>query len=88
MSRTIEMSTTELRNNLGSFVDELEKGTTIILTKRGRKLATVAPAEEAPESAFGAMQGRIKFLSDDLSLEAEDYGQFHLPDGEAVDVAK
>ena len=88
MSRTIEMSTTELRNNLGYFVDELEKGTVVVITKRGRQLATAAPVANTKNESFGAMRGRIKFLSADLNLEPEDYGQFHLPVGEAVDVAK
>ena len=88
MSRTIEMTTTELRNNLGTFVEELEKGTTVVITKRGRQLAIAAPVEESQDLAFGSMRARIKFLAPDMNLDPEDYGQFHLPSGEAVDVAK
>ena len=88
MSRTIEMSTTELRNNLGSFVEELEQGTTILITKRGRRLATVAPMiEPQVESIFGCMKGRLEILSSDLNLDPEDYGQMHW-EGESVDVAE
>ena len=88
MSRAIEMTTTELRNNLGAFVEELEKGTTVVITKRGRQLATAAPVEATQDLDFGSMRTRIKFLTPDLDLAAEEYGQFHLPSGEAADVAK
>jgi len=87
MSRKIEMSTTELRNNLGSFVEELEQGTTILITKRGRRLATVAPIIELQEeSIFGCMKGRLQILSSDLNLDPQDYGQLHW-EGESVDIA-
>lgn len=42
MSRMIEMSTTELLNNLGFFVDELERRAVVVITKRGRQLAVAS----------------------------------------------
>jgi prevent-host-death family protein len=41
-----------------------ETGETIVVTKRGRAVAVLAPARRARTSAFGVMKGRAKILGD------------------------
>ncbi len=52
MSRTLPLKVTmsELRDNLSAYLDAVENGATITITRRGRPSAKLATAAETPKA--------------------------------------
>jgi len=49
-------------------MDEVHtKRTAVLITKRGKPLAKLVPAEEKPEEIFGSLTGKIEILGDIVS---------------------
>ena len=44
-----EVSVRELKNNLSRYLREVEAGYEVTVTRRGKKVARLAPAEEKPQ---------------------------------------
>ncbi len=50
------------------------KRVSVLITKRGRPLAKLVPAEERPKSVFGCMAGTAQIIGDiEAPLEASKY---------------
>ena len=63
------VDTRDLQHNLSKYLDEVERGETIVVRRRRRVIATIAPTEEvsAPE-AWPDIQGRLAKLYKDRSI--------------------
>ena len=59
------ISAAEFKAKCLEIMDIVERtGRSVIVTKRGRPVATLGPARLPRRSAFGFMKGRIKILGD------------------------
>jgi prevent-host-death family protein len=59
-----------------AIMDEVQKKReTVVITKRGKPIAKLAPAETDADDIFGFMKGKISILGDIVSpLPPEDWG--------------
>jgi antitoxin (DNA-binding transcriptional repressor) of toxin-antitoxin stability system len=60
------MGVSEFKANCLGIMREFEKGsgTSVVVTKRGRDIATVAPKQSRRKSSFGCLRGRIEIKGD------------------------
>jgi prevent-host-death family protein len=59
------VSAAEFKAKCLRLMDEVERsGEAIIVTKRGRPVAQLAPAPRRPKAIFGFLQGRMKIVGD------------------------
>ena len=71
------MTATEFRAKCFGLIDEVAAtGREIVITKRGRPVARLAPYRRKPRSLFGMDRGRMKILGDitapiDVDWDAE-----------------
>jgi prevent-host-death family protein len=68
------VSVTEFKAKCLSLLSQIdEEGGTVTVTKRGRPLATVAPAKKKPfRSSEGILAGKVKIIGDIVNLDNED----------------
>lgn len=71
-----EVTVHEAKTHLSRLLAQVESGATIVITRRGKPVATLQRIEPRPKRVFGSMKGQIAFdnsffdpLPDDL-LEA------------------
>lgn len=64
--RIRRMGVSEFKANCLGIMREFEKGsgTSVVVTKRGRDIATVSPKRSRRESSFGCLRGRIEIKGD------------------------
>jgi len=60
------MGVSEFKANCLGILREFEKGsgTSVVLTRRGRDIATVAPKRPRRKSSFGCLRGKIEIKGD------------------------
>jgi len=60
------MGVSEFKANCLGIMREFEKGsgTRVVVTKRGRDIATVAPQHRRRKSSFGCLRGKIEIKGD------------------------
>jgi prevent-host-death family protein len=60
-----QISAAEFKATCLDLMDEVDRtGATIVVTKRGRPVAQLAPVRARARSAFGLLQGRIRVRGD------------------------
>jgi antitoxin (DNA-binding transcriptional repressor) of toxin-antitoxin stability system len=64
--RVRRMGVSEFKANCLGILREFEKGsgTSVVVTKRGRDIATVAPKRPYRKSSFGCLRGKIEIKGD------------------------
>lgn len=68
MARTIKAA--EFKQTCLALMDEVAStGGTIIITKRGKPVARLAPVAERPQ-ALGCLEGALEIVDEDFSLPA------------------
>ncbi len=69
----MEVPATEFKAKCLKLMDNVAKTREpVIITKRGKPVAKLVPAEEQPKSLFGCMKGTVEILGDIVSpLEVE-----------------
>ena len=66
MSRIIKAS--EFKAKCLALLDEVERtGETLVITKKGKPVAEVAPHKPANRSPFGVWKGQVEILGDIIS---------------------
>ena len=53
-----EITASEASRNFSAVLDSVEHGETIVVTRAGRRIASIAPAPAATGAAFNAVLGR------------------------------
>jgi prevent-host-death family protein len=53
-----EVSASEVSRNFSSVLDSVEHGETVVVTRAGRRIASIAPAPAATGAAFNAVLER------------------------------
>jgi len=69
------MGVSEFKANCLGILREFEKGvgTSVIVTKRGRDIATVAPRpRRRKSSSFGCLRGKVKIKGDIVYFDTTD----------------
>jgi antitoxin (DNA-binding transcriptional repressor) of toxin-antitoxin stability system len=68
------MGVSEFKASCLGIMREFEKGsgTRVIVTKRGRDIATVAPKARRRKSSFGCLRGKIKTKGDIVYFDTAD----------------
>lgn len=67
MARTLKAA--EFKQTCLALMDEVaERGETILITKRGKVVAKLAPVDETRPQALGCLKGSIEVLDEDFSL--------------------
>lgn len=67
MARTIKAA--EFKQKCLALMDEMAKGgEPILITKRGKVVAKLAPAVDAKPQALGCLKGALEIVDDDFSL--------------------
>jgi prevent-host-death family protein len=62
------ISAAEFKATCLELMDSVARtGKSVVVTKRGRPVATLSPARKPWRSLFGSMKGRIKILGDIVS---------------------
>lgn len=69
MARTVKAA--EFKQTCLALMDEVERtGGTIIITKRGRPVARLAPVAVQRPQALGCLEGAVAIVDEDFSLPA------------------
>jgi antitoxin (DNA-binding transcriptional repressor) of toxin-antitoxin stability system len=70
--RVRRMGVSEFKANCLGIMREFEKGsgTSVVVTKRGRDIATVAPKPRRRKSSFGCLRGKIEIKGDIVYFDA------------------
>ena len=69
MARTVKAA--EFKQTCLALMDEVERtGGTIIITKRGKPVARLAPVAEQRPQALGCLEGAVAIVDEDFSLPA------------------
>ena len=69
MARTVKAA--EFKQTCLALMDEVARtGGTIVITKRGKPVARLAPVEEQRPQALGCLEGAVAILDEDFSLPA------------------
>jgi prevent-host-death family protein len=69
MARTIQAA--EFKQTCLALMDEVAStGATIVITKRGKPVAKLAPVAEKRPQALGCLEGALEIVDDDFSLPA------------------
>jgi prevent-host-death family protein len=66
----VVVTASELARNTSSLLDEVDRGRTVIIQRRGRPVARLVPNPVSGISVLGCMAGRGRQLVDDRALMA------------------
>lgn len=67
MARTLKAA--EFKQTCLALMDEVaERGETILITKRGKVVAKLAPAADTRPQALGCLKGALEIVDEDFSL--------------------
>ena len=67
MARTIKAA--EFKQTCLALMDEVaERGETILITKRGKIVAKLAPVSDARPQALGCLKGALEIVDEDFAL--------------------
>lgn len=71
------MGAGEFKTHCLRLMDEVaEKHTEIVITKYGQPVAKLVPAEDQVADSFGALEGTVRYLNDDIvSPDHEVWGE-------------
>ncbi len=67
MSKTTKhrtVSATELKAQCSAYLDRVEAGETVTITRRGRAVAVLAPVRAAWKSPANSLAGKVEILGD------------------------
>jgi prevent-host-death family protein len=64
MRKTTIVSASEFKAKCLRLLDEVEEGETLVITKRGRKVARVSPISPPKRSLRGSWKGLVKVTGD------------------------
>ena len=59
MTEPLEISITQFRDQLASFIDLAQKGREIVLTSHGKSVAKLGPASQVASRKPGLLKGKI-----------------------------
>ena len=65
MTEPLQISITQFRDQLASFIDLAQKGREIVLTSHGKSVAKLGPAGQAASRKPGLLKGKIGPIPDD-----------------------
>ncbi len=75
--KTRTMAAGKFKAQCLAVLDEVQaKGETVIITKRGKKVAKVVPIEKGKDDFFGSWKGKVKIVGDIVApaLSREEWG--------------
>jgi prevent-host-death family protein len=61
----VVVTASELARNASSLLDEVARGRTVVVHRRGRPVARLVPIPTDGSSVLGSMAGRARALADD-----------------------
>lgn len=70
-----EIGAFEAKTHLSAILDQVERGATYVITKRGRPVAELRPAVSGRSLRFGVDAGRIA-ISDDFETPLDDFREY------------
>ena len=69
------ITATEFKVHFSAYLDRVERGETITITRRGRAVAVLSPAKTAWKSPANSLAGKVEILGDIVNYSAwEDTG--------------
>ena len=71
-----ELGAFEAKTHLSRLLDAVEKGEKIYITRRGKRVAQLAPAEEPKKAKFGCAKSKGFYMSPDFDEPLEDFKEY------------
>lgn len=71
----VEIGAFEAKTKLSQLLQEVSRGRVYRITKRGKVVAELRPAAEAPRPTFGANRGKI-WISKDFDKPLDDFKDY------------
>jgi prevent-host-death family protein len=71
-----ELGAFEAKTHLARLLDAVERGEKIYITRRGKRVAQLAPAEESKKAKFGCAKSKGFYMSPDFDEPLEDFKEY------------
>lgn len=71
-----ELGAFEAKTHLARLLDAVERGEKIYITRRGKRVAQLSPAEEPKKAKFGCAKGKGFYMSPDFDEPLEDFKDY------------
>jgi prevent-host-death family protein len=71
-----ELGAFAAKTHLARLLDAVERGEKIYITRRGKRVAQLAPAEESKKAKFGCAKSKGFYMSPDFDEPLEDFKEY------------
>ncbi len=75
--KTTEVGTLEAKTHLSELLDQVERGSRFVITKRGKPVAQLSPVERRqPRRRAGFAKGLFAFVAKDFDAPLKDFAKY------------
>ncbi len=71
-----EVGAFEAKTHLSRLLDEVEKGGSVIITRHGKPVAELRPANLAVPAKFGCAKGETFYMAPDFDAPLDDFKEY------------
>lgn len=76
MSTHHEVGAFEAKTHLSRLLDEVEKGARIVITRHGKPVAELRPAQSSATAKFGCAKGESFYMAPDFDAPLDDFKEY------------